>query len=799
MPSSQNSMETRLPFQCATHFSVVNDAEIVFFIVATIVAIALSSYYWRRRQYETVNCHSRLAEKIDFLERAGGRYGYADCARGFIDGWRPVEFPSLIAPIQLPASHHLYKRMRSQGRRNHDCQKFISDDKACNRELEVYLDYAGSALPSRSQLERIMQTDQILANPHSRGGGLASDRTGSMMQISKECVLRHFGIQNESIGLNESDEDANDGDLMGWKDNCRGYELVFTSGATDSIRIVAERFPWSCIKLTAANSRGCYIVKDENGMTTASRSSSFELKSIQTRSILLYPKNVHTSVIGMREVALQRGCRFHCVSVEELLSATTDWFRDLLEMYTSYELCDDRLCEETKDILLDRVSAASLGDNGDNGDEEMTTCKTIWIHHLLVLPLECNFGGDRFDWINTITNARKSHVSKYYHRSSDNCDRSTMVKICHKWQILLDIAKAAATSPVHLHSSDFAVMSFYKLFGSPTGLGVLLVKKHPRRSKTKPRMQIIDTDKWVINTEGNNYEQQICGGLTLERNIPPRHFFGGGSVDLVLPEDDYMIPRKEISLNGDKDIDLGVMVHGTEHFRGIVHLVHGFQELDDVGGMSIIAQHTNCLITELVHRLRKLVHDNGKSVVQLYGQWKCFTGEGQHPGPCVAFNICGSDGSLVGYDEVARLASLIIPPIQLRIGCFCNPGACQTAIPLSNEDVIKNYSSGHVCGDPRGILNGKPTGAIRASFGKESIWEDMDALVLFIEKVFVSRGEELASASKFDNPHSNIPKKVDSLFVFPIKSCAAMRVYRWPVSELWCIVFIQITFILSSF
>jgi len=507
----------------------------------------------------------------------------------------------------------------------------------------------------------------------------------------------------------------------------------------------------------------------------------------------LYPKNVHTSVIGMREVALQRGCRFHCVSVEELLCATADWFHDLLEMYTSYEVCDDRRCEETKDIVLDRVSAAAA--LGDNGDEEMTTCRTIWIHHLLVLPLECNFSGDRFDWTNTITNARKSHISKYCHRSSDHCDRSTMVKICHKWQILLDIAKAAATSPVHLHSSDFAVMSFYKLFGSPTGLGVLLVKKHPRRNKTK--MQIMAADKQFINTEGNSYEQQKrYGGLTLERSIPPRHFFGGGSVDLVLPEDDYMIPRNsfaEVSPDGDEDINLGVMIHGTEHFRGIVHLVHGFQELDDVGGMGRIADHATILAIELVHRLRKLVHDNGKSVVQLYGQWKCYAGDGQHhPGPCVAFNICGSDGSTVGYDEVARLASLNIPPIQLRTGCFCNPGACQTAIPLSNEDVIKNYSSGHVCGDPRGVLNGKPTGAIRASFGKESLWEDMDALVLFIEKVFVSRSdmilaEKLASKSKFNSLNSNIPKEVDSLFVFPIKSCAAMRVNRWPVSRLCCI------------
>jgi molybdenum cofactor sulfurtransferase len=177
-------------------------------------------------------------------------------------------------------------------------------------------------------------------------------------------------------------------------------------------------------------------------------------------------------------------------------------------------------------------------------------------------------------------------------------------------------------------------------------------------------------------------------------------------------------------------------------------------------------------------------------VIQLYGQWRCFTGKGDlYPGPSVAFNICDRDGSPVGYDEVSRLASLNRPPIQLRTGCLCNPGACQTAIPLSNADVLRNYGSGHVCGDRRGFLNGKPTGAIRASFGKDSTWEDMDALVAFVERVFVSRADVFVRTRSQsepevnDAPHPKLPVKVDSLFVFPIKSCAAMRVKRWPVSR----------------
>mmetsp|Transcript_34048 Transcript_34048/g.62622 ORF Transcript_34048/g.62622 Transcript_34048/m.62622 type:complete len:446 (+) Transcript_34048:1924-3261(+) len=157
-------------------------------------------------------------------------------------------------------------------------------------------------------------------------------------------------------------------------------------------------------------------------------------------------------------------------------------------------------------------------------------------------------------------------------------------------------------------------------------------------------------------------------------------------------------------------------------------------------------------------------------------------------GPTVAFNLFDRDGFPIGYDEVSRLATLNRPPIQLRTGCFCNPGACQDALPLNDADVLANYASGHVCGDRRGIVNGKLTGAIRASFGKDSLWEDVDAIVSFVDRVFVSRGNALVKSHGSDelesnSPESNVTMKIDSLFVFPIKSCAGMRVNRWPINR----------------
>lgn len=48
-----------------------------------------------------------------------------------------------------------------------------------------------------------------------------------------------------------------------------------------------------------------------------------------------------------------------------------------------------------------------------------------------------------------------------------------------EWLVCLDTASYSTTSPLSLSclKPDFAVMSFYKLFGFPTSLGALLIRK----------------------------------------------------------------------------------------------------------------------------------------------------------------------------------------------------------------------------------------------------------------------------------------------------------------------------------
>ena len=142
-----------------------------------------------------------------------------------------------------------------------------------------------------------------------------------------------------------------------------------------------------------------------------------------------------------------------------------------------------------------------------------------------------------------------------------------MIRICHKWHILLDTAKAAATSPVNLPTlipdggPDFAVVSFYKMFGAPTGLGALFVKKQCH-NKRQSGMEITAENK------DQTKETEVETLCLIEHSTQPRHFFGGGSVDVVLSEQDFMMPRNS-HLNAwtatdQLSLDLGVLVHGTE-------------------------------------------------------------------------------------------------------------------------------------------------------------------------------------------------------------------------------------------
>lgn len=202
-----------------------------------------------------------------------------------------------------------------------------------------YLDHAGATQYSERQVQQISVNlkSSIYSNPHT------SKTTEDCVDQVRYQILKHFNTTTDD------------------------YSVVFTSGATAALKLVAETFDFG-----------------ENG--------SF-----------VYLRDNHTSVLGMREVI--RTKRVQCV--------------------------------ERNDFLHNR--------GFDNPKESS----------LVVFPAQCNFNGYKYPL---------DMIERLQENSNFVC---------------LDAASFVGTDYLDLtkYRPDFVSISFYKIFGYPSGLGALLVSK----------------------------------------------------------------------------------------------------------------------------------------------------------------------------------------------------------------------------------------------------------------------------------------------------------------------------------
>ena len=84
---------------------------------------------------------------------------------------------------------------------------------------------------------------------------------------------------------------------------------------------------------------------------------------------------------------------------------------------------------------------------------------------LFVYSAQCNFSGLKYP-LKWISDAHAGALSVFAKKPST------------RWYVLLDAASFAATNKLDLsiYKPDFVCLSFYKMFGYPTGIGALLVK-----------------------------------------------------------------------------------------------------------------------------------------------------------------------------------------------------------------------------------------------------------------------------------------------------------------------------------
>jgi selenocysteine lyase/cysteine desulfurase len=276
-------------------------------------------------------------------------------------------------------------------------------------------------------------------------------------------------------------------------------------------------------------------------------------------------------------------------------------------------------------------------------------------HNLLAYPAQSNFSGVQHpvEWI------EHAHA--------------------HGWDVLLDAAAFVPTNRLDLSRvhPDFVVLSFYKMFGWPTGVGALIAR-HDALAKLE------------------------------------RPWFSGGTIVAAFVQREW-----HQSAPGPAHFE-----DGTLNFLNLPAVEIGLRYLDRVG-IDAINGHVHGLAAVLLATVAELRHADDAPAVVVYGP-----GDMDRRGATIAFNFLHPDGRVVDERYVERIARA--HNISLRTGCFCNPGAGEIAFTISRETLLGGEFSEAMTLDEYVEAIGLPSGgAVRASLGLASNLADLERFAQF--------------------------------------------------------------------
>jgi molybdenum cofactor sulfurtransferase len=251
------------------------------------------------------------------------------------------------------------------------------------------------------------------------------------------------------------------------------------------------------------------------------------------------------------------------------------------------------------------------------------------------------------------------------------------------WDVLLDGAAFVPSNRLDLgkYKPDFVPLSFYKMFGYPTGIGALLVKRSALASLHRP-------------------------------------WFAGGTITVASVQGDKYFLEKGPA--GFED--------GTLNYLGIPAVKIGLDHLKSVG-IDLVHERVMSLAGWLVDNLKSMKHASGLPLVHIYGPTDM-----EKRGGSMALNFFDAHGRAIDHRLIEAEANKL--GISLRTGCFCNPGAGEVALGISRDELIHCFADeGHqdsfTTDDLRGCLLGKSNGAVRLSTGIASNFADVEALLAF--------------------------------------------------------------------
>ena len=280
-------------------------------------------------------------------------------------------------------------------------------------------------------------------------------------------------------------------------------------------------------------------------------------------------------------------------------------------------------------------------------------------HNLFAYPAQSNFSSVKhpLDWI------------EQAHR--------------YGWDVLLDAAAFVPTSRLDLSAvkPDFVSLSFYKMFGYPTGIGALIARKKALAKLHRP--WFAGGTITVASVQGDKY--YLADGASA---------FEDGTIDYL------NIPAVEI---------------GLKHLEAI--------------GYDVIHERVRSLTGWLLDNLVSMKHGNGRPLVRVYGPTNL-----EERGGAVTVNFYDEHNKPLDHRFIEQKANEA--NISLRTGCFCNPGAGEVALEISRVELDVCFTQpGHqdrlTVDDFRSCIDGKSSGAVRISVGMVTNFNDIQAFLAF--------------------------------------------------------------------
>lgn len=423
-------------------------------------------------------------------------------------------------------------------------------------------------------------------------------------------------------------------------------------------------------------------------------------------SKFIYTIDNHTSVLGIREKCLEKGgdsividiSNNNVISIIEL----NQWFNQ-----------------------NNKVNSIS---NKPNNTSNLQSN-----FNLIAIPLESNFSGKLYNNINEYIN----QINKKYLSNSNSSNSNNYRNI-----FLIDTAKYISTNKLNLSDTienngfnnliDITAISFYKIFGFPTGIGALIIKK-----------------------DLNNYIN--------------KSYFGGGTVSSISAINDYKIFKNEMH---------DYFEDGTINYISIYFLnkiipkhIYNTEYIKEITWY-FYSQIKNIKYTINSENINENVND--LYAFEIYDcDYNNFETFKKNHGSIITFNIKKFNNEYIGYKEIENVCAL--NNISIRTGCLCNIGACTKNLKLNHNDIIENFKKGHSCSKNIDIIDGKPTGAIRVSFSQYNTKEEIDNFIVFLKEHFIDYYKNLLINNSIVKSITN-SINIEKIIIYPIKSCAGFEI-----------------------